>query len=429
MDPTKKTKKHRSPALKHDRKRKNISTSEQSSASRMDVPTKGTKRKASLNRKTLIKMAMIAGKETQTTPEDDVTVKRGKRKVRDDGEGQKKPKKDKRRRLDLLKYDTELPSTSVDTESSNTSVDVSKRGDKRKVATTDGEEPNQKKKRPDLKDAKKDTNVFLYLKEFEAKYQQLEQLGEGGCGSVFAGYRIADHLPVAIKHIPKDKVPLKHVDDDGNKISIEVAIMLKLAAESEGTSAPISLLDWFDLDKKLILVLERPMPSTDLHGYIEDNGGSLDEKEAKIILRQLVDAVIDLEKQHIFHRDIKVENILIETSSDFPRVRLIDFGLSCFVKRGASYRVFYGTPAHIPPEWFILGTYRAGPTTVWQMGTVLFDTVHSDREFETMKFITHKLRISRKLSKDCQDFLRTCLTVFPDQRITLEQLRNHPWLG
>lgn len=63
---------------------------------------------------------------------------------------------------------------------------------------------------------------------------------------------------------------------------------------------------------------------------------------SQIILKQLVDAAKELQDKCIFHRDIKVENILIETSSDVPRVRLIDFGLSCFVKEASFYRVFYG---------------------------------------------------------------------------------------
>ena len=61
--------------------------------------------------------------------------------------------------------------------------------------------------------------------------------------------------------------------------------MLKLEAETQGsvgTSAPVSLLDWYDLDQELILVLERPDPSVDLHKYIEVKGDSLQEEEAKV---------------------------------------------------------------------------------------------------------------------------------------------------
>lgn len=59
-------------------------------------------------------------------------------------------------------------------------------------------------------------------------------------------------------------------------------------------------------------------------------------------MRQLVNAAKDLVDKFIFHRDIKIENILIETGSRVPRVRLIDFGLACFFKKRSFFRVFYG---------------------------------------------------------------------------------------
>ena len=60
------------------------------------------------------------------------------------------------------------------------------------------------------------------------------------------------------------------------------------------------------------------------------------------IMKQLVDAAIGLENNGVFHRDIKPENILIETGQGGLRVRLIDFGLSCLVKKGSFYSVFFG---------------------------------------------------------------------------------------
>ncbi|XP_072231747.1 serine/threonine-protein kinase pim-1-like [Leuresthes tenuis] len=265
--------------------------------------------------------------------------------------------------------------------------------------------------------------------EFEEKYEEKNQLGKGGCGSVFAGCRREDNLPVAIKHIPKDKVFCKHKDKNGRQISVEVAVMLKLegsTASSVGHSAPVSLLDWYDLQQELILVLERPMPAEDLAHYIEEHGGSLQEDEAKIIIQQLVDAAVHLKQNSIFHRDIKVENILIETGSDVPRLRLIDFGMSCINKKTSIYRTFYGTSAHVPPEWLSSCTYSAGPTTVWQVGVVLFEMLHN-KEFRSTNFIRKKLKISSTLSQDCLDFLEQCLTKVPKQRPTLEQLLNHTW--
>ncbi|XP_072231762.1 serine/threonine-protein kinase pim-1-like [Leuresthes tenuis] len=261
------------------------------------------------------------------------------------------------------------------------------------------------------------------------KYEEKNQLGKGGCGSVFAGCRRADHLPVAIKHIPKDKVFCKHKDKNGRQISVEVAVMLKLessTASSVGHSAPVSLLDWYDLQQELILVLERPMPAEDLAHYIEEHGGSLQGDEAKIIIQQLVDAAVHLKQNNIFHRDIKVENILIETGSDVPRLCLIDFGMSCINKKTSIYRTFYGTSAHVPPEWLSSCTYSAGPTTVWQVGVVLFEMLHN-KDFRSTNFIRKKLKIRSTLSQDCLDFLEQCLTKVPKQRPTLEQLLNHTW--
>uniref|UniRef100_A0A8P4GJI7 non-specific serine/threonine protein kinase n=1 Tax=Dicentrarchus labrax TaxID=13489 RepID=A0A8P4GJI7_DICLA len=411
--------------------------------SKKDNRTPRTKRKASPEKKAPRKRARVVGSDPQNTfKEEDLRIKMFKRKVREDGEGLCKKQTKKRKHT---QDDNETASTSTDTgrESSSNPLegcstalgDVRRMSGKRKAAA-DVEQPIRKRKRiPDLnenKTTKRDLKRNSPKAQYKAKYKQQKQLGEGGCGAVYAGYRIADKLPVAIKHIPKDKVFCKLVDDDGKQLSVEVAVMLKLEKETtgpEGSTAPVSLLDWYDLDQELILVLERPVPSEDLQDYIDDNGGCLPEEEAKVILKQLVNAAKHLEDNCIFHRDIKVENILIETGSDFPRARLIDFGLSCFVKQKSSYyRVFYGTPAHIPPEWYSRCTYRAGPTTVWQLGVVLFESVHRKSSFETNMFIRKKIKISNKLSEDCQDFLQICLTKVPERRPTLEQLQLHPWL-
>uniref|UniRef100_A0AAZ1XBZ2 non-specific serine/threonine protein kinase n=2 Tax=Oreochromis aureus TaxID=47969 RepID=A0AAZ1XBZ2_OREAU len=184
-------------------------------------------------------------------------------------------------------------------------------------------------------------SVAEQKRDFQARYVEEHRLGEGGCGAVFAGYRIKDHFPV--------------------------------------------------------------------------------------ILKQLVDAAKHLEDKHIFHRDIKSENILIETGSDVPRVRIIDFGLSCFVKERSLYRVFYGTDIYSPPEWYRQGCYRCGPTTVWQMGVVLYEALHVG-DFNTTGFLKKRLKFKSRLSKRCRDFLDACLTRVPEMRPTLEDLQHHAWL-
>lgn len=67
-------------------------------------------------------------------------------------------------------------------------------------------------------------------------------------------------------------------------VILEVAFMLKTGGlpGSVGQSAAVSLLDWYILDKELILVMERPVNSMDLKKYLHIHRGSLGEYEAKV---------------------------------------------------------------------------------------------------------------------------------------------------
>ncbi|XP_056300852.1 serine/threonine-protein kinase pim-2-like isoform X2 [Pseudoliparis swirei] len=152
-------------------------------------------------------------------------------------------------------------------------------------------------------------------------------------------------------------------------VPLEVALMLQLQPAAGETSAVEALLDWYDLDLELILVLERPVLCMDLLDDRNSLGHHLPEDQAKTIVKQLVDALIEVHSKEVFHRDIKLDNILIETGSDVPRVRLIDFGT--LLSEGL-YSTRLGTFGNSCAEWFLFRCYRAEPSTVWQLGVVLF---------------------------------------------------------
>ncbi|XP_047248356.1 serine/threonine-protein kinase pim-3-like isoform X2 [Girardinichthys multiradiatus] len=388
------------------------------------------------------------------------TVMRTKRKITK--EGHSLPAKKKKG----------LPEHILTTESSSSTVDITTESSSSRLVINSTEtrhisERNLKRKDEDLKEpprrkkmkkmeAEKE-RVDSQKAEFYKKYIELYKLGEGGFGSVYAGYREKDKLPVAIKHILKHNVVLKHKvseqhhlglvllptgfpeafcvfpvfgmfqDENDSELALEVVIMLKLRTAIVGQPSILFLLDWYDLDQELILVMERPIPAEDLSQYLTDHRGSLKEKEAKIILKQLVEATVHLEYANIFHRDIKVDNILIQSRSEGPRVYLIDFGLSCFDDK-KQHQLFCGVPETMPHDWFIHNCYIAGPTTVWQLGVVLFEILHK-KLFKTTSFLSNKLKISKRLSKNCQDFLTKCLMVDVEERPTLEELLHHPWFS
>nr|XP_057905709.1 aurora kinase B-like [Doryrhamphus excisus] len=267
---------------------------------------------------------------------------------------------------------------------------------------------------------------------FLQKYQQLEKIGEGGFGSVYAGYRKHDAFAVAIKHIPKDEVKIIPLNINGRKQDVPLEALLMLQASSikdaDGKSAVVSLLDKYDLEQELVLVMEKPVRSVDMFTYITKcRLGHLKEHEAKNIMKQLVDAAIKMHAVNVFHRDLKPGNILLEATYGVPRVRVIDFGCSCFVTE-EPYHDYTGTLSYAPPEFVLRGTYRAGPTTVWHLGAMLFELLAGTKQFDTLLFISQMLGLNRVLSQDCRDFLQMCLNSDPDQRATLVQIHQHPWL-
>ncbi|XP_058494837.1 serine/threonine-protein kinase pim-1-like [Solea solea] len=278
------------------------------------------------------------------------------------------------------------------------------------------------------------TSIFFRTSyvDFVTKYKSFYMLGQGGFGSVFAGRRLADKLPVAIKRIPQSCVKMHPVilNERRYRIPLEVLMMVKAggAPELVGQSAAVSILNWYDLEHEVVLVMERPVTAVDLLQYLKSNG-PLGEDMAKIILKQLVEAAIQMHAARVFHRDIKAENILIENRSHGPRVRVIDFGCArIFRDLKSSYSGFSGTPAYAPPEFFRDGTYKAGPTTVWQLAALLYETLHGFSNFSTEAFIHQEIRVSYCLSRHCQEFLEMCLNLEPENRATLEQMKRHPWL-
>ncbi|TWW62746.1 hypothetical protein D4764_04G0013930 [Takifugu flavidus] len=100
-------------------------------------------------------------------------------------------------------------------------------------------------------------------------------------------------------------------------------------------------------------------------------------------MRQLVEAAIQIHKAGIFYSDLQLENILIQFYDAWriPRVRIIDFGCGCFVTPG--YHSYAGTFCFRPPEFNHQGTYETGPTTVWQLGSILLELLSENTDLFT----------------------------------------------
>ncbi|XP_051771062.1 serine/threonine-protein kinase pim-2-like [Ctenopharyngodon idella] len=163
-------------------------------------------------------------------------------------------------------------------------------------------------------------------------------LGQGGFGSVYAGTRRSDGLPVAIKYVSKGKMNKRLKVEGQGLLPLEVALMTRV------NSAPacpnvLQLVEWFDRPTEYIMILERPVPCQDLQSFYEENG-CLDENLAKKVLVQLITALKHCESRGVLHRDVKPQNLLISTASH--DIKLLDFGCGDLLKDSA-YTSFSGS--------------------------------------------------------------------------------------
>ena len=149
------------------------------------------------------------------------------------------------------------------------------------------------------------------------------------------------------------------------------------------------------------------------------------------MLRQLVEVMIILFKEGVFHRDVKDENIMV--SYDNFQLKLIDFGCGTNLKK-SDYTEFAGTPEFYPPEWFREKRYSAETQTVWSLGVLLWAMLHGEVPFanegdiKVYKGSVYELKRRVQLTEDTMHFLQKLLNFDERKRPTLRQLINSRWL-
>ncbi|XP_028313938.1 serine/threonine-protein kinase pim-2-like [Gouania willdenowi] len=273
--------------------------------------------------------------------------------------------------------------------------------------------------------------VLRSSEEFTSRYKEEKLLGEGGFSQVYAGERRSTSTPVAIKHISKKDVQLVKVNCQGNVYDeiLEVFLMEQAAGRlcdgSFENPAVIGLMDVFHLETEVIIVMERPPDTVDGFDYLFEVN-HIPEDKVKVIFKQIINAALLMHKNGVFHRDLKLENILVNRSKGTPEIRVIDFGFGDFVEN-EPFRYFYGTLDYAPPEHIHKEAYKAEAMTVWQIG-VMLHMICTMVCFKTSVYIKKDKELLKNVSKGCNDFLSQCLALDPNQRPTLEDLLLHPWL-
>lgn len=186
-------------------------------------------------------------------------------------------------------------------------------------------------------------------------------------------------------------------------------------------------------EKNCYLVLEF-VDGVDLSEFIID-GYKLREKEVKHVMQQLSSTIEYLHSIHICHRDIKLDNIMVNT--DTFDIKLIDFGFSTKFSDRGNLKGKIGTPYYVAPE-VLKGVYGK-ECDMWSLGVMTYYMITGDPPFHAESDselfdaiikadVTYTKKQLKDISKEAQDFISRLLVKTPDFRMTAQECLEHPWL-
>lgn len=169
------------------------------------------------------------------------------------------------------------------------------------------------------------------------------------------------------------------------------------------------------------------------------NAGRFSEDEARYFFQQLISGVSHCHSMQICHRDLKLENTLLDGSTA-PRLKICDFGYSKSSVLHSQPKSTVGTPAYIAPEVLCRREYDGKIADVWSCGVTLYVMLVGAYPFEDpddprnfRKTIGRILSVQYsvphyvRISVECNQLLSQIFIANPEMRITIAEIKNHPW--
>ena len=272
-------------------------------------------------------------------------------------------------------------------------------------------------------------------------------IGKGAFGEVYLTTRIGYNKLYATKKIPKKLVETpsikKHLVDELEILkTLDHKNIIKLETIKQSENNYYIITDYYnggglyDILKKYKMIYGRPFP----------------ENVVQHLMRQIIDAVVYLHQRKIIHRDLKLENLLINFESEEDKnnlnllraeVKIIDFGFATRLNGSNLRYSILGSPINMDP---ILLTklnnknisYLIGydeKADIWSLGTVCYEMATGEMVFKVQDInqLLQRVEIGiyhipTNLSQELVSFLEGMLQYLGKDRLSAIELSSHPFL-
>ncbi|XP_064156095.1 calcium/calmodulin-dependent protein kinase IGb isoform X1 [Anguilla rostrata] len=264
---------------------------------------------------------------------------------------------------------------------------------------------------------KKSTNNIREVFEF------VEVLGSGAFSEVYLVKERKTGNDFAMKCVKKKQ-------KKNNILENEIAVLRRIQHENV-----VRLEQFYESRTHYYLVMEL-VSGGELFDRILDRG-VYTEKDASLVIRQVLNAVSYLHNNGIVHRDLKPENLLYYTQHENSKIMISDFGLSKMEDNGIM-RTACGTPGYVAPEVLAQKPYSKA-VDCWSIGVITYILLCGYPPFyeETETRLFSKIMRAQyefdspfwdDISESAKDFIRNMLEKNPKKRYTCEQAIRHPWI-
>ncbi|KAH0466034.1 hypothetical protein IEQ34_006137 [Dendrobium chrysotoxum] len=273
---------------------------------------------------------------------------------------------------------------------------------------------------------------FGFSKQFFLKYELGEEVGRGHFGYTSSAKVKKGEMKgeeVAVKVISKAKMTTAISIEDVRR---EVRILSSLTSHKN----LVQFYDAYEDDDNVYIVMEL-CKGGELLDRILSRGGKYSEQDAKVVLIQILSVAAFCHLQGVVHRDLKPENFLFASKDENATLKVIDFGLSDFVKPDERLNDIVGSAYYVAPE--VLHRSYGTEADMWSIGVIAYILLCGSRPFwsRTESGIFRAVLKSEpsfdeapwpSLSDDAKDFVKRLLNKNYCRRMTAVQALSHPWI-